>query len=288
LNFKQFSKLSKLEITMLIDIVAIAAFLSVPDSFGRILFIIPLIVSGTLASMSASIINNAYDTDIDTEMKRTSYRNEIINPDNRAFYAGIATVMLGISMAVSYYFLNLLTMLFILGGFLSYVFLYTIFLKRRTTWNIVIGGIAGSFPALAGWAALMNDVSPTSLFIAFLVFLWTPTHFWSLATGNLDDYRNANVPMLPAVVGIKKGGFWILANTVVLVAYSIIPFVIPSIVVVGSPYYFIAAIMDVMMIYYVAKPYFGNSGKGYRAAFHFSNMYLLLILVSIWFAHVTV
>lgn len=272
---------------MLIDIVAIAAFLSVPNSFENILFILPLIVSGTLASMSASIMNNAYDVDIDSEMKRTSYRNEIINPKNRRAYTGLSVVMLLVSMAVSFYFLNLLTMLFILGGFLSYVFLYTVFLKRRTTWNIVIGGIAGSFPALAGWAALTNSVSPTSLFIAFLVFLWTPTHFWSLATGNLDDYRNANVPMLPAVVGIKKGGFWILANTIILVIYSIIPFITP-LVKVGTPYFFIAAIMDILMIYYVSKPYFGNSEKGYRAAFHFSNMYLLLILISIWFGHVAI
>lgn len=269
---------------MLIDIVAVAAFLSVPGSFSRILLIVPVLAAGTLASMSASIVNNAYDVDIDAEMKRTSYRNEIINPDNRSMYTGIAALMLAVSMGVSYYFLNLLTMLFILGGFMSYVFLYTVFLKRRTTWNIVIGGIAGSFPALAGWAALMNDVSPTSLFIAFLVFLWTPTHFWSLATGNLDDYKNANVPMLPAVVGIKKGGFWILINSVILVVYSIIPFITP-LVNVGTPYYFIAAIMDIMMIYYVAKPYLGRSEKGYRAAFHFSNVYLLLILISIWFAH---
>lgn len=285
MNFRQFSKLSKLEITFLIDIVAIAAFLSVPGSISHIILIVPLIVSGTLASMSASILNNAYDIDIDTEMKRTSYRSEIINSSNRSLYISLATVMLSASMALSYIALNALTAVFILGGFLSYVFLYTIFLKRRTTWNIVIGGIAGSFPALAGWAALMNDVSLTSLFIAFLVFLWTPTHFWSLATGNLEDYKNANVPMLPAVVGIRKGGLWILINTVILVAYSLIPFIFGGFEL-GAPYYFIAAAMDIFMIYFVAKPYFTRNEEGYRSAFHFSNYYLLLILVSIWFAHI--
>lgn len=285
MNFKQFSKLSKLEITFLIDIVAIAAFLSVPGSLANLVLIVPLIASGTLASMSASILNNAYDIDIDTEMKRTSYRSEIINPSNRSLYISVATVMLAVSMAISYYALNALTAIFILGGFLSYVFLYTILLKRRTTWNIVIGGIAGSFPALAGWAALMNDVSLTSLFIAFLVFLWTPTHFWSLATGNLEDYKNANVPMLPAVVGIRKGGLWILINTVILVAYSLIPLIF-HVFVLGAPYYFIAVVMDIFMVYFVAKPYFTKVEEGYRSAFHFSNYYLLLILVSIWFAHI--
>lgn len=287
MNFKQFSKISKLEITILIDIVAVAAFLSVPDSFSHIVYILPLILAGTLASMSASVMNNAYDVDIDSEMKRTSYRTSIINAGNRWRYVGIAVAMLAASMAVSAILLNPLTAVFILGGFLSYVFLYTIFLKRRTTWNIVIGGIAGSFPALAGWSALMNDVSATSLFIAFIVFLWTPTHFWSLATGNLDDYRNANVPMLPAVVGTKRGGFWIFANTVILVVYSLIPFFTP-LVKVGFPYFIIAAVMDILMVYYVAKPYFGNNDAGYRKAFHFSNFYLLFILVSIWFAHVAI
>ncbi len=285
MNFRQFSKLSKLEITILIDVVAIAAFLSVPGSFLNIVLIVPLIFSGTLASMSASMMNNAYDVDIDNEMKRTSYRREIISPENRNFFVILASLMLLLSMISAYVFLNLLTMLFILGGFLSYVFLYTVFLKRRTTWNIVIGGIAGSFPALAGWAALMNDVSLTSLFIAFLVFLWTPTHFWSLATGNLEDYKTAKVPMLPAIVGIKKGGLWILVNTLILVAYSAIPFFVHSIQL-GTAYYFIAGAMDILMIYFVAKPYFRNAEVGYRQAFHFSNFYLLFILVSIWFAHV--
>ncbi len=286
MNFNQFSKLTKLEITILIDIVAVAAFLSVPGTFNSIMLVVPLLVAGTLASMAASVLNNAYDVDIDTEMKRTRYRKDIINSSNRMSFIYLASGMLAVSMAVSYIFLNLLTAVFILGGFLSYVFLYTIFLKRRTSWNIVIGGVAGSFPALAGWAAITDGVSVTSLFIATLVFLWTPTHFWSLATGNMEDYRNANVPMLPAIVGLRKGGFWILVNTVILVAFSLLPFILHGISV-GIAYYVIAGIMDILMIYFVVKPYFGNMEKGYRQAFHFSNFYLLLILVSIWFAHVS-
>lgn len=277
-----FSKISKLEITFLIDIVAITGFLSVPGSINHSILLFPLLASGSLASMSASIFNNLYDRDIDPEMKRTSSRQKIITEQNYKHFYAVALAMILLSSAISYYFINALTMVFILGGFASYVFLYTIFLKRRTTWNIVIGGIAGSFPALAGWSSLTDTVSATALFIAFIVFLWTPTHFWSLATGNVEDYKKAGVPMLPAVVGIKKGAFWIVANTTVLVAYSFLPLLIKSIHV-GAIYFLIATVMDLVLVYYVVKPLSENlSSRSFKKAFHFSNLYLLFILLSIW------
>ena len=195
-----FMKITKLEITILIDLVAITAFILVPGSFSHPLILFLLILSGTLASMSASMFNNIYDMDIDTKMKRTRSRSSTLNPGTRGLIFSIAAAMIVVSFVLSSVFINLLTALFIFGGFLSYVFLYTIFLKRRTTWNIVIGGIAGGFPALAGWAALTNSVSFTSLFLAFLVFMWTPTHFWNLSINNVDDYKASHVPMLPAIV----------------------------------------------------------------------------------------
>ncbi len=280
-NAREFFKITKIEITFLVDMVAIAAFLSDPNFSMHSFEIIPLLVSGTLASMSAAVFNNLYDMDIDRAMKRTSYRERIIN--NRTFgrisvYAGI---MLAASVLVSYLFINLLTSAFIFLGFLSYVVLYTIVLKRRTTWNIVIGGIAGSFPALAGWSAVSNDISTTSLFIAFLVFLWTPTHFWSLATNNSDDYKEAGIPMLPAVVGARKAGWWILINSIILVVYSAIPLFVSSINV-GFAYYLVAIAMGAIMLYYVIKPMTEQYSKpGFRRAFHISNYYLLTLLVSI-------
>lgn len=281
MNVREFFKITKMEITFLVDMVAIAAFLSNPYFSQYALRIVPLLVSGTLASMSAAIFNNLYDMDIDRSMKRTSYRERIINPRTFNRISAYAGLMLAISIVVSYIFINLLTSLFIFLGFLSYVVLYTVVLKRRTTWNIVIGGIAGSFPALAGWSAVSNDVSATSLFIAFLVFLWTPTHFWSLATNNSDDYKDAGIPMLPAVVGARKTGFWILVNSVILVAYSVIPVFI-SAIHVGVAYYIMAVLMGAMMLYYVIKPMTEHYSKaGFRKAFHISNYYLLILLVSI-------
>jgi protoheme IX farnesyltransferase len=274
-------KITKLEITILIDLVAITAFVLVPGSFSHPVILLLLLISGTLASMSASIFNNIYDMDIDIKMKRTSSRSDTLNINTRGYIFSIAATMIIISFALSSVLINLLTALFIFGGFLSYVFLYTVFLKRRTTWNIVIGGIAGGFPALAGWAALTNSVSLTSLFLAFLVFMWTPTHFWNLSINNVDDYRASDVPMLPAIVGIKKTEFWIIVNTVILVFYSLIPLFVPAIKL-GLPYLPIAIVMDVALLYYVIRPAFKSYNKKYfRSAFGFSNMYLMILLLVI-------
>ena len=276
-----FMKITKLEITILIDLVAITAFVLVPGSFSHPVILLLLLISGTLASMSASIFNNIYDMDIDIKMKRTSSRSDTLNINTRGYIFSIAAAMIIISFALSSVLINLLTALFIFGGFLSYVFLYTVFLKRRTTWNIVIGGIAGGFPALAGWAALTNSVSLTSLFLAFLVFMWTPTHFWNLSINNVDDYRASDVPMLPAIVGIKKTEFWIIVNTVILVFYSLIPLFVPAIKL-GLPYLPIAIVMDVALLYYVIRPAFKSYNKKYfRSAFGFSNMYLMILLLVI-------
>lgn len=281
MNFKQFFKITKMEITFLVDLVAVAAFFSDPAFSSHYAMIIPLLISGSLASMSAAVFNNLYDMDIDRKMKRTMYRESIVNSRTYTSTFVYGSVMLIAALAVATLVINPLTSVFIFLGFLSYVLLYTIVLKRRTTWNIVIGGIAGSFPALAGWAAVSNDVSATALFIAFLVFLWTPTHFWALATNSSEDYRQAGIPMLPAVVGIKKGSRWILINSIILVAYSLIPLWFRQIHV-GILYFALAVVMGGMILYYVMRPMVHDySLSEFRKAFHFSNYYLTFLLVAI-------
>lgn len=281
MNGREFTRIFKVEITFLVDLVAVAGFLSNPYFSNKIILLIPLLIAGSLGSMSAALFNNLYDMDIDGTMKRTSYRTSIVNSSTYRRMFSYGGIMLAASMAVSYFFINFLTMLFIFLGFLSYVFLYTVFLKRRTSWNIVIGGIAGSFPAFAGWATVSNSVSLTAAFIAFLVFLWTPTHFWSLATGNTEDYEKVGIPMLPAIVGVKRSSSYILLNTAILVVYSILPIFVHQIAV-GPVYFVFAAILGALMLYYAVLPMINNfSRESYKRAFHFSNYYLLLLLIAI-------
>jgi protoheme IX farnesyltransferase len=286
LKVNEFLKISKFEITFLVDMVAVAGFLSVKSSFNHLIILAPLLMAGTLASMSASIFNNVYDMDIDKKMKRTSSRESIINTDNYKRIAVISGIMLLAAIIIGVLFINVISTIFIVAGFASYVFLYTILLKRRTSWNIVIGGIAGSFPALAGSTALFGNINLTSIFIASLVFMWTPTHFWSLATNNAEDYTAAEIPMLPSMVGIKRGAFWILVNTVILVSLSLFPFFLREIKV-GFPYYALAIVLDAYLIYSVLRPFTHNYSKEYfKKAFHFSNMYLLILLIALFFVNV--
>ncbi len=282
MNLKDFLRISKAEITLLILIVAVTGFVSAPAASSKLILIVPLIIAGAFASMSASILNNVYDMDLDWKMKRTSYRKEIVNRESYRRITAMALIMLAFSLAVSYIFINLLTMVFIFAGFLSYVVLYTIMLKRRTSLNIVIGGIAGSFPALAGWASVTGGVSWTALFIAMLVFVWTPTHFWSLAMGTSEEYKQAGVPMLPAVVGQPKAAKYIVINTVVMIVYSLLPLFFHQISV-GRLYFFVAIIADLILAYYLIASYADKlSVKSFKKTFHYTNLYLLILLVSIW------
>ncbi|WP_393970763.1 heme o synthase [Oxyplasma meridianum] len=286
MKINEFLKISKFEITFLVDMVAVAGFLSVKSSLNHFILLIPLLLAGTLASMSASIFNNVYDMDIDKKMKRTSSRESIINSKNFKTISEISGFMLLAALIIGIVFINVISTIFIFAGFVSYVALYTMLLKRRTSWNIVIGGIAGSFPALAGSTAIFGNITITSIFIASLVFMWTPTHFWTLATNNVDDYTAAGIPMLPSKIGIKRGAFWILVNTVVLVSLSILPFFFREIKV-GLPYYVLAIVLDAYLLYSVLQPFTHNYAKTYfKKAFHFSNIYLLLLLIALFFVNV--
>jgi protoheme IX farnesyltransferase len=269
----------KIEIAFLVDLVALAGFFTLNTNWVHLFYIVPLLIAGTLASFSAALFNNVYDIDIDGEMKRVSARRGIIR-ENRQKYFTIALIMLLISIIVGILFLTLLSVTFILLGFASYVFLYTIFLKRRTDWNIVIGGIAGSFPALAGSAAFSATITYGSIFIALLVFMWTPTHFWSLSIKYVDDYRKAEIPMLPVTQGVDKTILWIMVNTVILFLLTIIPAVF-NYPILGILYRLTSIPMALFILIPVIILYRKRDEKSYKMVFSISNVFLMILLIAI-------
>ena len=222
-KFGRIFNLTKPGIAVLLDLVAVATFALGLRSLSDLWKIVPLLLSGTLASFSSSLANNLIDRDIDTRMGRTKWRTSV---GSKLGYLVSIPLLLGVSLSISFIFLNAVTTVWIFSGFLSYALLYTVVLKRRTTWNIVIGGIAGSFPALAGWSSVNSAYSIVSIFVAAIVFLWTPTHFWTLAMKYKDDYRQANIPMLPAVKDERYTINAIIVNTLILVAFSLMPMVV--------------------------------------------------------------
>ena len=277
--FTSLNNIVKLEITFLVDLVALAGFFTSYGSLSHLVYLAPLMVSGTLASFSAALFNNIYDADVDSSMNRVAERRANIGKNGRK-YTFLAIIMLILSMAVGIKFLSYVSVIFIGLGFLSYVFLYTMFLKRRTDWNIVIGGIAGSFPAIAGSAAFSGVITYASVFVAAMVFIWTPTHFWSLSVKYMDEYRKAKIPMLPVTRGIKNTTNWILINTIILFALTVLPalFNFPPL---GISYRIIAIPVGLMMLIPVLRLRPENSVKSYTKVFGISNLYLMFLLIAI-------
>jgi heme o synthase len=210
--------LAKPGITALICLVAVAGFLlASPRSIDFVRLGI-LVAAGAAGSAGAAMLNHYLDLDLDRRMRRTRHRplpDERIAPSSMAAILGLVLLGLGIGGATA--FLNPLTGFSIFLGGLTYVVVYTLWLKRRSTWNIVIGGFAGSAPALAGSAAAVGSWTPGVLAFALLVFLWTPPHFWSLALLLRDDYARAGLPMLPRMNDPAFSGRVVVLSAALLV-----------------------------------------------------------------------
>ena len=169
------------------------------------------LTGGTLAAASAQVMNCIYDRDIDYEMLRTRKR-PLPSGEIQPYQALIFAIILGIlSFTVLALFANLLAAGLAMAGIAFYMLIYTHWLKRHTTQNIVIGGAAGAIPPLVGWAAVTGDLSPTPWLLFLLIFLWTPPHFWALALMIKEDYAQVNIPMLPVIEGetVTANQIWI-------------------------------------------------------------------------------
>jgi heme o synthase len=181
------------------------------------------VLGGSLASGGAGAVNHWYDRDIDARMARTATRpvpSGRVAPGAALAY-GIALAALSflvLSVAV-----NVLSAFLALAGFLGYVFVYTLWLKRTTPQNIVIGGAAGAMPPLVGWAAVTGHVDPTALYLFAIVFYWTPPHFWALSLLMKDEYARVGVPMMPVVHGEAETRRQIVLYTGLLLVLSLLP-----------------------------------------------------------------
>jgi heme o synthase len=181
-------------------------------------------LGGALSAGGAGAINHWFDRDLDAVMVRTANR-----PVPAGRVAPRNALIFGILLGVSAFVLlaetvNLLAAVLSLSGLLGYVFVYTIWLKRRTPQNIVIGGAAGAVPPLVAWAAVTGDLSGSALYLFAIVFYWTPPHFWALSLLMKDEYAKAGVPMMPVVRGEEETRFQIVLYTFLLVAVTILPF----------------------------------------------------------------
>lgn len=208
-------------IPLLLITTAASMFMAGEGHVDAFLLVVTLL-GGTLAAASAQTFNCVYDQDIDYDMKRTRNR-PIPSGKVRSSHAIIFGIVLGImSFSLLAIWVNLLSALLAMMGIIFYMLIYTHWLKRHTTQNIVIGGAAGAIPPLVGWAAVTGDLSWSAWAIFILIFLWTPPHFWALALMISDDYAEVGVPMLPVVAGAQETVKQIWIYTLITVGFSLV------------------------------------------------------------------
>src|SRR6267143_1762686 len=221
---RDYISLLKLRIVALLDATAIGVMFPAAHGHPRVAAVLAVLVGGTLAAGGAHAVNCWFDRDIDAEMTRTRLRpipgGRI--PPWHALAIGIALNALAFVVLLAW--ANLLAAALALAGSLVYVFVYTIWLKRSTPHNIVIGGAAGAVPPLVGWAAATGTLDLTAISMFAVILFWTPPHFWALAQVIKADYARARIPMLPVVAGAQSAKRQSVVYALLTAGVSVIPF----------------------------------------------------------------
>ena len=241
------------------------------------------VLTGTIAVICIALgagasgaINMWYDRDIDQMMQRTKHRPLPAGRLKPRSALLLGTILSLFSVAVMGTFVNLVSGLLLATTIAFYVFIYTIWLKRRTPQNIVIGGASGALPPVIGWAAVTNDVSLGSIVLFAIIFMWTPPHFWALSLYLSGDYERAGVPMMPVVSGKAETKRLILIYTLLLVPITLIPAFIEIISPIGGT---IILLLGLIFIWHALQVRSGNKPDAPRSMFRYSILYLFLVFV---------
>jgi protoheme IX farnesyltransferase len=222
---RQLSNLFKLRIGIVMALTSVVTLAVTPGPAVSPWQVLILGVTVLLAASSAGAFNQYYETDIDARMRRTADRPFVTGAfAHDRWWLLLIGAMLLAGVGTAGWFLNGMAALYIFLGAFFYAVVYTVWLKRRTSMNIVIGGASGSFAVLAGAAVVDPGLGPVPIILAMVLFLWTPPHFWSLAIARHKDYEAAGVPMLPVRVGNATAAKAVLGNTLLLVGTSVLPF----------------------------------------------------------------
>ncbi|WP_420435216.1 heme o synthase [Candidatus Poriferisocius sp.] len=232
------------------------------------------VVGGTLAAGGANAINMFVDRDIDRLMERTKNRPLVTGEvaPGRALVFAIALEVL--AFAWLWGFVNLLSAVLAVSATAFYVFVYTLWLKRTSTRNIIIGGAAGAVPVLVGWSAVTNSLGWAPLVLFGLIFYWTPPHFWALAIRYRDDYQAANVPMLPAVASTRTTAVRIIGYTVVLWGLSVL---FSAVGEMGLVYLISAVVLGAVFLYFAVQVLRTEATASAMRLFSYSITYITLL-----------
>lgn len=285
---KAYLELTKPKVVALIVFTAmVGMFLATPG-------LVPLnaLIGGTvgiaLAAASAAVINHVVDREVDARMARTRGRplpTGALPLGRSLVFAGILG---GASMTLLVVWVNVLTAVLTLFSLVGYAVIYTMYLKRATPQNIVIGGAAGAAPPVLGWTAVTGQIEPGALLLFLIIFVWTPPHFWALAIHRRDEYAQVDIPMLPVTHGVEYTKLQVLLYTILLVAVSLLPY---SIGMSGSLYLVGALLLGGGFLYYAVMLKYSPRADLAMRTFGYSISYLMglfaLLLVDHYLAPVT-
>ena len=281
-TWRDYYQMCKPKVVMLMLLcAAVGAFLATPGlpPLGALLF---GIVGIALVAGSAAAVNHIADASIDARMART--RNRPVATGRVSFYRGavFAGVTGVLGMAVLLVFVNPLTAWLNLASWVGYGFIYTLYLKRATPQNIVIGGLFGAAPPLFGWTAVTGTIEPGALLLVLIIFAWTPPHFWALALERKEEYATIDMPMLPVTHGELYTKWHILFYTLILVGVSLLPFAIGM----SGLLYLAGAIgLGAGFIYWAVVLLIGRNRRAPMETFRYSILYLALLFVFLLVDH---
>ena len=270
------------------NIVALIVFTAVVGMFMAVPGMVPLkpLIFGTIgigfAAASAAAVNQLVDQHIDSVMARTKKRPLPKGNVSQQSAILFAFLLGAIAMIVLTYFVNTLTAILTLLSLIGYGFVYSMFLKRATPQNIVIGGAAGAAPPVLGWTAVTGTLDPNSLVLFLIIFVWTPPHFWSLAIYRRNDYASVDIPMLPVTHGLEVTRLHIFFYTIVLFLVSLLPYLI----YMSGPLYLMGAVvLGGIFLYYATRMLFDHRDRLAMQTFSYSIIYLMALFAFLLIDH---
>lgn len=266
--------LTKPRIIELLLVTTVPTMIVAERGLPSVWLMVATVVGGTLAAGGANAINMYVDRDIDAIMDRTRSRPLVTGAVTPTAALIFALAIEAAAFVWLWVFVNLLSAVLALAACLFYVFVYTLWLKRTSTQNIVIGGAAGAVPVLIGWSAVTNSVAWPPIVLFAVIFFWTPPHFWALAVRYKDDYAAVDVPMLPAVASMRHTSERIVAYSVVVVALTLVFIPVGS---MGWIYSVAAVLLGALFLWHALRVLRTGSEARAMGLFHYSITYLVLL-----------
>lgn len=274
--FKKYYNLTKPKVVLLIIFTAVVGMLLAGIETVPLSQSLAAIAGIALASASGAAINHWVDQKIDVIMERTKNRPLPHGDLSSAQALIFALSLAAIAMVLLVVWVNNLTAILTFISLVGYAVIYTVFLKRATPQNIVLGGAAGAAPPLLGWTAITGTINTEAILLFLIIFIWTPPHFWALAIRRKDEYAKAGIPMLPVTHGVKYTKLLILLYSLMLLSVSLLPFIIKM---SGLIYLVAAIILGVIFVIYAWKLYIDEKNEYAMKTFSYSILYLSLIFL---------